>query len=137
MSGLIRSSARSIASAVPAGTSSAGDRAWPARVARVLREVLEPRDLPFALDARGIVGVEAVDQPANAVANLEGEVRGRGPGQRADVVGRGASADESVGSLGFAHPEPDPILTSSARSSSWAWRSTEIAPESPITQTWL
>ena len=41
------------------------------------RELLEPSDLPLALEAGRMVGRQAVDQVSDPVANLQREVRGR------------------------------------------------------------
>ena len=49
-------------------------------------EALEPRDLALALDAGGVVGRQAGDQPRDALADLQREVRGRGAHQLADVL---------------------------------------------------
>ena len=87
-----------------------------ARLAALLavhRQALEARDLPLALDARGVVGRQAARSGADAVAQLQREVRGGGAHELADVVdgdlvvglrrlGCSASASRSVRSLGWA-----------------------------------
>src|SRR4029079_15438992 len=67
-------------------------------------EALEPRDLLFAVQARGIVGRQRADQRADAVAQLQREVRRRGAHQLAHVVDAdGAVGSEALGLLGFGH----------------------------------
>src|SRR5690606_35641562 len=56
------------------------------------RDLLEPRDLALALDARRVVLRQAGDEVADAVADLEREVGGRGPDELVDVLDGGLAA---------------------------------------------
>src|SRR5689334_6742969 len=108
-----------------------------ARLAAVLRKLFEPGDLALAFFARRVVGRQRLDQPADAVPHLQGEVRGHRAGEGADVLRRDLLfLPEQLWVLGFAH-SPPPIFASSASSFTSACWSTLIASWSPITQTWL
>src|SRR5581483_978647 len=120
--------------------------AEPARVAGVRGELGEALDLALALDPRGVVRREALDQAPDAVADLKREVGGRGPGEGANVVDRDLPRPgDAVWSLGFAHLVAPPArrgladLTgaTSASESISACSAAEMALSSPITQTWL
>ena len=95
----------------------------------------EPLDLALALDAGGMVGRQRRDQLGDAVAQLQGEVRGGGAHQLADVlhghlvVGAGA-----VGMLEFAHEEGPVTGEISSRASIRDWASRSIARSSPMSQ---
>src|SRR3954452_6749312 len=106
-------------------------------LAAVPGELLELGDPALALDPGRVAGGERRDQALNAVAHLEGEVRGDGAGQGADVLrGHLRGAPEQLRVLGLAHPLP-PIFASSARASISACCPTSMASWSPISQTWL
>ena len=114
-----------------------GDSQGSARVAAVLGQVLQLGDLALAFDPGRVIGWKGLDQPSDAVADLEGEVGGGGPGQGADVLGRDLVAgSEQLWALGLAHGSP-PIFVSAARLSNSACWFTSMAPSSPITHTWL
>src|SRR2546421_1306729 len=98
------------------------------------RQLVEPRDLPLALDPGGIVRVETADQCANPLAELEREMGGRCPHQLADVVdGDPAAVAQAGWMLSLTHF----CGTASSRVSISAWTETEIALGSPITHPWL
>src|SRR5688500_15997968 len=83
--------------------------AWahPPRLAAVVGELVEDRELARALGAGRIAGGERLDQAADPVADLKGEVGGGGPGEGADVLGGHlAPGGEAVGSLRLAHGFP-------------------------------
>src|ERR1051325_11138376 len=108
-----------------------------ARVAAVVGEGLEPRDRLLPLDPRRVVGGQRLDQAADAIADLEREVGGGGPGEGADVLRRDlVGRRQQVRVLGLAHGSP-PILATSASSFTFACCLTSIASWSPITHTWL
>src|SRR5215218_1749904 len=108
-----------------------------ARLAAVLRERFQPGDLALAFGPCRMVGRQRLDQAADAVADLEGEVGGDGPGEGTDVLDRDLSGvAQQLGVLRLAH-SPPLIFASSASSSTSACWSTPIASWSPITQTWL
>src|SRR5215210_3321030 len=53
---------------------------------RAVRQLVEPSDLPLALDAGGMLGRQALNKVADAVAQLEREVGGGGPHQLAHIL---------------------------------------------------
>src|SRR4051794_17035017 len=88
------------------GQPEAWQRALGALLTAVLaaeRELVEPADLPLALDARRMVLRQAADQVADAVADLQREVRRRGAHQLTDVLD-GRLAPDPLCSLVLAHP---------------------------------
>src|SRR5215218_3479671 len=92
------------------------DSERPARLAAVLGKLFEAGNLALAFDPGGVLCRQRRDQAADAVADLQREVRGGGAGERADVLGRDlGSLLQQFGVLGFAHCSP-PILASSASS---------------------
>src|SRR5215207_1585250 len=89
------------------------------------RDPLEPRDLALALNPRGVLRRERGDQLADAVAQLEGEVRGGRAHELADVVdGDAVLGAEALRLLGFGHarestsrrPPPRPGSRAASRS---------------------
>ena len=103
-------------------------------------QLLQARDLALALDPGGMVRGQRGDQPGDAVADLQREVRRRGAHQLADVVDRdlvvGGLAD---GALGFAHGLLDGAwlvwaFLISRRESMRACVATEMARSSPTIQ---
>src|SRR4051794_25812516 len=69
---------------------------------------LEPGDLALALQSRGMVGGQPLDQPRDAVAQLQREVGGGGAHELAHVLDRDLPIGaEAVGVLGFAHGAPE------------------------------
>src|SRR3954462_14187146 len=123
-----------------------GQRAYPGLgvvAARLAREAQrgQARDLLLAEPARRMVGVQRGDQPRDAVAQLQREVRRGGAHELADVVD-GDVAREAVGMLGLAHGEG--VLegwearsltgTISRSASIWDWTGTEKACSSPMIQ---
>src|SRR5829696_6355137 len=101
-------------------------------------EALEPGDLELAEAAGGVVLREPGDQLADAVAQLQGEVRGGGAHQLADVVDRHlVLRAQALGLLGLGHGvQSPPVLTGwiSRRVSMRDWTSAEMAASSPISQ---
>ena len=100
----------------------------------------QARDLALALDPGGVILGQAADEPGDAVADLQREVRRRGAHQLADVVDRdlvaGGLAD---GALGFAHGLLDCAwlvwaFLISRRESMRACVATEMARSSPTIQ---
>src|SRR5262245_21476328 len=69
---------------------------------RAERDLLEPGDLPLALDPGRVIGREAADQVLDAVAQLEGEVGGRRAHQLPHVLDSGLPL-EPVGPFVLAH----------------------------------
>src|SRR4051794_24787790 len=103
---------------------------------------LEPGDLALALQSRGMVGGQPLDQPCYAVAQLQREVVGGGAHELAHVLDRDLPIGaEAVGVLGFAHgaPEGRRLLAGeiSSMESIRLCESTEIALSSPTSQPWL
>src|SRR5690349_18352979 len=97
-----------------------------ARLAAVLGESFEAGDLALAFQPRRVAGRQRLDQPADAVAHLQGEVGGDGAGQRADVLrGDLRRPAQQLRVLGFAHSPP--IFASSASSFTSACWPTPIA----------
>src|SRR6478752_10580618 len=87
-----------------------------ARLAAVPGESFQPGDLPLALDPRRMVGRQRLDQAADAIADLQGEVGSDGTGEGADVLDRDLlGAAEQLGVLRLAHSS-SPIFASSASS---------------------
>src|SRR3954452_21706900 len=108
-----------------------------ARLAAVLGELFEPGDLLFAFGSGRVAGRQRLDQAADAVADLQREVRGDRTGEGADVLGGDLlRLTQQLGVLGLAHDSP-PILASSASSLTSACWATEIESWSPSTQTRL
>src|SRR5918994_2103105 len=123
-------------------------RSQATRVAGVLGELLELRDLALSLHAGRVVLRDDVDQLPDPVSDLEGKVGSGRAGERSDVV-NGDPAVDAGGLLGLAHgrfrpspvpsppetvpPAPGPTSVSSASSSTSAWTVAPIADESPIT----
>src|SRR5436305_9865514 len=108
-----------------------------ARLAAVLRELFQPGDLPLAFHPRRVPGRQGLDQAADAVADLQREMRGDRTGEGADVLGGDLLGPaQELGVLRLAH-SPPPIFVSSASSFTSACWTTSIASWSPITQTWL
>src|SRR6476646_4936226 len=106
------------------------------RLAAVLSQVLQLGDLALAFEASGMAGRKRLDQPEDAIADLQSEVRCSGAGKGSDVLrGNGVRPGEQLGVLGLAHCPP--IFASSASASISLCSFTEIASWSPITQTWL
>src|SRR4051794_15234058 len=77
---------------------------WDAAELAEQAELLQARDLALALDAGWVILGQPADEPRDAVADLQREVRRRRAHELADVVDRdlvaGGLAD---GALGFAH----------------------------------
>src|SRR6266540_3284868 len=75
-----------------------------ARLPGVTGQLREPLDVTLALDPRRVVRRQTVDQATDPVADLEREVRGGGPRERADVLhGDPMVGSHAIGALGFAH----------------------------------
>src|SRR5215203_2066453 len=104
-----------------------------AGLAAVAGELFQAADLALAFGPRRVPCRQRLDQTADAVAHLEGEVGRDGAGEGADVLRGDLLAAEQLGVLGFAH-SPAPILSSSASSFTSACWFTSIASWSPITQ---
>src|SRR3954451_15490503 len=67
-------------------------------------QLLKARDLALALDPGGVILGQAADEPGDAIADLQSEVRRRGARELADVVDRDLVAGRLAdGALGFAH----------------------------------
>ena len=103
------------------------------------RDLLEPRDLALALDARGVVGGQSPIERADAVADLKREMRRGRAHELADVLD-GRLAAEPVGALELAHRRSavyGAFACTGISSVSWSscacW-STEIALSSPRIQ---
>src|SRR5690348_9691885 len=93
-----------------------GDPEAVARLAAVLGELFEAGDLPLAFDPGRVPGGQGLDQAADAVADLQREVRGDRAGEGADVLGGDLfRLPQQLGVLGLAH-SPPPICVSSANS---------------------
>src|SRR5512132_1440596 len=144
--------------------SSVSDSRSTSRVSAVLGEVLEPRNLQFALAPHRVVLRKPLDQPLDPVADLKGEVRRGGPRPLPAVLD-GPRPGQSIRSLGLTHfffpfcvagggspsrppgwatppltvpwPAALPIGASSASSSTSACTWPPIAVASPISQMWL
>ena len=105
------------------------------------RELGQPGDLALALGARGVTFGKAGDQLLDPVSDLQREVGGGGPGERAHVLDGDLAAGQPVLSFALTHPScpraprarasrlgsqqpsrrlPDSTLVSSAISSTWA-----------------
>src|SRR5690348_13147272 len=97
-----------------------------ARLAAVPGQLFQPGDLALAFDPRRVTLRQRRDQAADAVADLQREVRRDGAGEGADVLrGQLLRASQQLGVLRLAHGSR--ILASSARSFTSACWSTEIA----------
>src|SRR6266540_745701 len=71
-----------------------------ARLPGVTGQLREPLDVTLALDPRRVVRRQTVDQATDPVADLEREVRGGGPRERADVLhGDPMVGSHAIGSL--------------------------------------
>src|SRR4051794_9280637 len=103
---------------------------------------LEPGDLALALEPRGMVGGQTLDQSRDAVAQLQREVGGGGAHELAHVLDRDLPIRaEAIRVLGFAHGAPEGRrLVAGAISNNASIRpceATEIALSSPTSQPWL
>lgn len=100
-------------------------------------------NLALALDPGRVTGGELADQGADALAQLEGEVRSGGAHELADIVHSDLAAlAQAIGVLGLAHGRYGPCPaafwgTTSRRASISAWTASEIALWSPISHPWL
>src|SRR6188768_563480 len=98
-----------------------------ARLAAVLGELLETGDLPLAFCSRRVAGGQRLDQAADAVADLQREVRGDRAREGTDVLGRELLRPaQQLRVLRLAH-SPPPICVSSASSFTSACWTTSIA----------
>ena len=72
-----------------------------ARLAAVIGELLEHRDLALALDPDGMSLGQRLDQALDPLADLQREVGCRGPGELADVVDRRLAAGREAAGFSY------------------------------------